>query len=219
MTTQALSGLNGAFYRDDPTDASVVFNQIALTDLGAHTSWRAALGYRYWVTCTMIEKQVHHTGSWIDITSSCTVDLLTGTITTAALNADDYVRATGTRRDEANFFKLFNLYNGTLTWDQKTIDTTSCEDAGWESSLQGVKSYDFSADTYFYRDVSHEYLDLRDMGVVLLAKLYSYATGNLAWIGYGQITNNTLVLVSMNKAQTKRITFKGDGELFPEMGA
>jgi hypothetical protein len=168
----------------------------------------------------MIEKQVHHTGSWLDITSSCTVDMLTGTITVSAvLNADDYVRATGTRRSETNFIKLFNMYDGTLTWDQKTLDTTSCEDAGWETSIGGVLSFQFQADTYFYRDVSHEYLDLRDMGTRLLAKLYSYATGNIAWIGYGQITNNTLVLVSMNKAQTKKITFKGDGELFPEMGA
>jgi hypothetical protein len=221
MTTQALSGLNGAFYRDDPTAPSTTFTSLALTGDTNHQWFQAALGYRYWdysQTLT-IEKQTHGTGGWNTVTPDQVMWVSGRVYFATALNSDDLVRATGKRSEEANFVKIFNLYDGQLTWDQKDIDTTSGEDAGWESRISGIRSFQFTADTYFYYNVSTApYLDLRDMGTPLLAKLYSYATGNIAWIGYGQITGNDLVLFSLNKPQSKKITFKGDGELFPEMG-
>ena len=222
--TNALSGLSGVFYRDDPTAASVAFSQIALSnnDGGLYQNYQAAMGYRYWdPTQTLtIEKQVHHTGGWVGVTPD-QVHWVSGTVYfVTPLNSDDYVRATGKRRSETNFLKLFNLYDGQLTWTDKTIDVSSCESAGWEEAIAGMRTFQFVANTYFYYNIStNPYYDVRDMGTMLLAKLYSIVSGNIAWIGYGQLVGNDLNLVSMNKAQSKKITFKGDGELFPEMGA
>lgn len=220
--TNALSGLNGAFYRDDPTAASVAFTQIALTGGGTYQSYQAALGLRYWdpTQTLLIEKQVHGSGGWGTVVPD-QIWWVSGKVTfVTPLNPDDKIRATGQRRSETNFLKLFNLYDGQLTWTTSATDISSCESGGWEESISGLKTFQFTADTYFYYNVvGYPYWDVRDLGTLLLAKLYSIVSGNIAWIGFGQLTQNSLNLVSMNKAQSKKITFKGDGELFPEMGA
>lgn len=220
--TNALSGLDGAFYRDNPTAASVAFNQIACTGDALYQTYQAALGYRYWdpTQTLLIEKQVHGSGGWSTVVPDF-IWWVSGRVYFATpLNSDDKIRATGQRRDEANFLKLFNLYDGQLTWTEKPMDISSSEGGGWEESICGLRTFQFTADTYFYYNVvGYPYYDVRDLGVFLLAKLYSIVSGNIAWIGYGQLVGNDLNLMSLNKAQSKKITFKGDGELFPEMGA
>ena len=131
-----------------------------------------------------------------------------------ALNADDLVRATGKRRAEASFIKVINLYKVTLKVDGKTVDITSVDSAGWEECLAGLRSYEGSCEAFFYYNISTQpYLDVRDFLTSLYAKFYSNYSGAVAWTGLVEITN-TDIIMNMNEAQKKTLTFKGTRELF-----
>ena len=221
MTTQALSGLSGAFYLDDPKVPSSEFNRIELASNNDRVNYQAPWGLRYWDSSQawVIEKLASGSEQW-EVVVPDEVRPIQGKVCfRTPLKEGDRVRATGKRRDDTKFIKVFNLYNGVLTWDQKVIDVTSSESEGWEECLAGTGSFSFTADTYFYYDeTSAPHLDLRDSRARILAKLYSYPDKKVAWIGFGSVVGNDLTLVNTNQAQTKKITFKGNGELYPEMG-
>jgi len=191
----------------------VVFTSLALADSGDHLTYQAAAGYRYWSSCTLIEKQVHGAGQWVNITSSCVINLLRGSITVAAaLNSDDLVRATGVRRAETAFRKVMLLYDGKLKIDGKEIDTTNLDDAGWGSAISGKKSWEFTAGAFYY-DGS---IPIDDIGSSLIAKFYAiYATAK-SFVGYGTLGSLENVLANPNDAQKQTITCKGTGEIYPE---
>ena len=216
MATNAISGLSMALYRDDPTAASVVFTSIALVDAGDHMNWQIAAGTRYWdSTQTLtIEKQTHGTGGWNAVTPD-QIYWASGKVYFAtALNSDDLVRATGKRRAEANFIKVINLYKVTLKVDGKTIDISSVDSGGWEECLAGNRSFEGSCEAFFYYNISTQpYVDIRDFLTSLYAKFYSNYSGSVAWTGLVEISN-TDIIMNMNEAQKKTLTFKGTRELF-----
>jgi hypothetical protein len=206
------TGITGALTHTHGANG-VVFTQIALTDSGDHLTYQAAKGYRYWTSSTLVEKQVHGAGGWVDITNSSTVILLRGSITvSAALNADDLVRATGVRRAETAFRKVMLLYDGKLKIDGKDIDTTNLDDVGWGSAISGKKSWEFSAGAFYY-DGS---IPISEIGSTLIAKFYAiYATAK-SFVGYGTLQSLENILANTNDAQKQTITCKGAGEIYPE---
>lgn len=209
---QTGAGVTGALAEVHAADG-VAFASLALTDSGAHLTYQAAAGYRYWSSCSAVEKQVGGEGAWVDITSSCTINLLRGSITVAtALGATDLVRATGVRRAETAFRKVMLLYDGKLKIDGKDIDTTNLDDAGWGSAISGKKSWEFSAGAYYY-DGS---IPISEIGSRLIAKFYAiYATAK-SFVGYGTLQSLENVLANTNEAQKQTITCKGAGEIYPE---
>lgn len=195
------------------------FSQISLVDSGDHQIYQAALGYRYWDTrqSLSIQKRIHNAGDWITVYPL--VYYISGRVYFATpLNSDDVVRATGTRRAEGNFQKLFNMYAGQLTFNQVSQIATNDDSDGFEESVRGLSNFQFVADTYYYDDPAQEQLDLQDMPTHIVIKAYEYKTGNIAFIGYGYISADNLIFFSMRNSQSKKVTWKGDGELYPELG-
>jgi hypothetical protein len=209
---QTGAGVTGAL-TETYAAAGYAFSNLALSDAGDHKNYQAAKGYRYWTTLTSVEKRVHGAGDWVNITSSCTVNMLTGKITLAsALNSDDLVRATGIRRHENAFRKVANLYDGKLTINGKDIDTTSLEDSGWGSSIQGSRSWSISAGTFFYDGG----VPITEIGTELYAKLYAIYSTSKSFVGIGAIQNMENLVANPNDAQRQTFTIKGDGEIYPE---
>jgi hypothetical protein len=218
--TQALSGLNGAFYRDDPTISSVAFSNVLLTnwEVSVNQDYQDVSSTYFWDgnLPILVEYRRNGIGPWYSIDPSSINCFQRKVHFDTPLNDGDLVRVSGYSRNPANLVRIFNLLDGTLTWNQKVQDCTSQEDSGWESSVRGIEHFDFTTNTYFYYNpAGPDYIDLRDLGKRLIAKLYSYATNDIAWIGYVQLVGNDLQLVSMNKAQTKQIKFSGNGLLWP----
>lgn len=209
---QTGAGVTGALAEVHAADG-VAFTQLALADSGAHLTYQAAAGYRYWSSCSAVEKQVHGTGEWVNITSSCRVNLLRGSITVSvALNSDDLVRATGVRRAETAFRKVLLMYDGKLKIAGKDIDTTNLDDDGWGSTISGKKSWEFSAGAFYY-DGS---IPISEIGSSLIAKFYAIYTTAKSFTGYGTLQNIENILANPNDAQKQTITCKGAGEIYPE---
>ena len=222
MTTAAKSSFSAALYRDDPTASSVAMSSVALAAIDTNYQWyRAAAGYRYWddSVALVVQKKVHGAGSWGTVTPD-QISWAGGAVCFAtALNSDDTVQVlSGSRRDEATFVKVLNLYKGQLKIDEKTIDITSGESAGWDEALPGIKGFEYSTSHYFYYALGNEDAGFfAQFGVPMFVKFYSDVTGTKSWIGKGQFTQESLEIFSLNNAQSKAITFKGDQELFPEL--
>jgi hypothetical protein len=172
--SSSISGLSGAVYKDDLDISSVEFSELPLIDSGDHKTWQAPYGYRFWDPdeTLLLEKQVHGAGGWVAITSDCTVNYLQGKIVVSdTLNPDDLVRSSGKRRDESHFLKIANLYDGKLKISGKDIDTTSCEDDGWGSSIPGARSWEFTAGAYYS---ATEHVDIITLGLEMIVKFYSF---------------------------------------------
>lgn len=98
--TNAASGIQAALFASDPNAVPTAFTNLSIVDLGDHLNYQAAYGFRYWddsQTLT-IERQVHGSGGWSDVTSQCVIDHLQAKVTVPlAFNDDDLFRATGKR--------------------------------------------------------------------------------------------------------------------------
>jgi hypothetical protein len=103
------------------------------------------------------------------------------------------------------------LYDGKLKIDGQEIDTTNLDDAGWQSSVAGKKSWEFTAGAYWWTGA----VPISEIGTRLLAKFYAiYATKS--FVGSGAILNLENVVASTTEAQKQTITCKGAGEIYPE---
>ena len=221
MTTNAKSSFSAALYRDDPNAASVPLVNRALTGDALYQNYQAAAGYRYWdeAVAIVVKKKVHGAGSWATVTPDA-INYLKGSVYFATpLNRDDTIQVlSGSRRDESAFVKIMNIYKGSLKINEKPIDITSGESAGWDEAMGGQKSFEFSSSHYFYYVLASEDAGLFALfGVPLYAKFYSDYTGLKSWSGKGQFTQESLELMNVNAAQNKAITFSGTKDIFPEM--
>ena len=220
MTTNAKSSFSAALYRDDPGAASVAMSNMALTGDALFQTYQAAAGNRYWdeSVAVMVQKKIHGGGSWATVTPDA-INYLRGSIYFATpLNNDDTIQIlSGSRRSEANFIKIMNIYKGQLKIDRKTIDITSGESAGWDEAMAGQGSFEYTSSHYFfYAHANEDAGFFAVFGVSLIAKFYSDYTGTKSWIGKGLFTQESLELMSLNNAQSKAITFSGTKDIFPE---
>lgn len=213
------SGIPGALSHTHGANG-VIFTELALADSGDHLTYQAVAGYRYWdpTVAATIEKQVHGAGGWVDITNSCEINYLRGSITvSAALNADDLVRASGTRRSELAFRKVINLYAGKMTIDNKEVDVTSIDSGGWEEVMGGLRGFEYSADAFFYYDpITYPDPATTDLLSKLIAKFYSIYTGSKSWVGWGYLKGIEVVLNDPKSAQKQNLKFIGTDEIYPE---
>ena len=205
--SSAVSGLSAALYRDDPLEDSVEFSDLAMTDSGDHLTYQAAAGYRYWDEEETLTIEVDGT----PVTSGFTVNYLRGSVTFEESQSGSTITATGKRRSEANFQKVIGLFDGKLKIDGKEIDTTSCDDSGWGSSIMGSAKWEFTAG-HFYYDGDVPLADLRGRG---LWKFYSIDSTTPFAIGMGTLQSIENVLASATDAQKQTLTVKGDGEIYP----
>lgn len=206
--SSAVSGLSAALYKDDPEAASVTFTDLELSDSGDHLTYQAAAGSRYWDENETLVVEVD--GS--PVTSGFTVNYLRGSVTFETSQSGSTITATGKRRDEANFQKVIGLFDGKLKIDCKEIDTTSCDDGGWQSSIMGRGSWEFSAGTFYY-DGGVPLADLKLSG---LWKFYSVDSITAFAIGIGTLQGIENILASASDAQKQTLTVKGQGEIYPE---
>ncbi len=214
--TSAVSGLSAALYRDNPEADSAVFADQELIDCGDHLTYQVAKGHRYWdeKEAISIEKQTAGVGEYSIINSGFTVNYLRGSITfSTAQDPDDNFQASGKRRDEANFEKVMNLYDGKLKIDGKEIDTTSLDDNGWGSSIVGKKNWEITAGAFYYDGQ----IPIGDISGRTITKIYSNYTGALSFVGVGTLQNLDHVLANPDEAQKQTITMKCAGEIYPEL--
>lgn len=214
--TNAVSGLSAALYQDDSDEDSVAFTDQELVDSGDHLTYQVAKGKRYWDEATVptIEKQTNGAGEYATITTGFTINYLRGSITFATeQDPDDNFQATGERRDETNFVKVMNLYDGKLKIDGKEIPTTSLEDGGWESSIGGRKNWEYTAQAFYYNGD----LPISAIGGQLITKMYSNYTGAQSFVGKGALQGLDHIIANPDKAQEQAITIKGAGEIYPEL--
>jgi len=214
--TSAVSGLSAALYRDDPEADSVIFTDEELIDSGDHLTYQVAKGKRYWDENTLptIEKQGGGVGEFVTITTGFTINYLRGSITfETEQDPSDNFQASGELRDEANFAKVMNLYDGKMKIDGKEIPTTSLDDGGWESHITGKKNWEFTAQAFYYNGD----LPISDIGGRLITKMYSNYTGEQSFVGVGILMGLDHVLANPDKAQEQAITIKGAGEIYPEL--
>lgn len=206
--TSAVSGLSAALYRDDPDAVSVAFTNLALSDSGDHLTFQAAPGSRYWDEDMALTVKVDGTA----VTTGFAVNYLRGSVTFETSKSGSAVTVTGARRSEANFQKVIGLFDGKLKIGGKEIDTTSCDDTGWGSSIMGAGSWEFSAGTFYY-DGGVPLADLKLSG---LWKFYSVDSITAFAIGIGTLQGIENILASASDAQKQTLTVKGQGEIYPE---
>lgn len=211
--TNASSGIVAALYASDPSVASTIFTQIALVDSGDHLTWQAAYGSRYWdkTQTLLIEKQVHHVGGWVDITSSCIVNFLQGKITVSAvLNADDYVRATGKRMVLVNVADAYGM-------EPEITNQMSRDVSGYQlpfSEFIPLKgSWKATAHKWFV-DFSYLRWILENPSVQFVVKmynLYANSSGDSALVGFCKMARNT-IKVPDNDVMTEDWELQGDSK-------
>jgi hypothetical protein len=221
MATGAISGLSMGLYIDDLDDPSVEFSQIALTnsDGGLYQDYQAASGYRYWdpAETLLIEKQIHGTGEWVAAYPD-KVWWTSGKVHfDTPLNNDDTVRATGKRRDNTNFTKIMNLTRLTIRSNGKTLDSTSVEDAGWESAIAGMRSFEGTSEEWFYFDeITYPDKPMDKFLTPLYAKFYSNYSAAKLWGGKVLISNYEII-DNLNAPQKQTLRFTGTQEMLPEL--
>lgn len=206
--SQAVSGVSAALYRDDPLEASVDMADLELVDSGDHLTYQAAAGYRYWDEAETLTVEVDSTPE----TSGFSVNYLRGSVTFEESQSGSTITVTGKRRSEANFQKVLGLFDGKLKIDGKEIDTTSCDDAGWGSSIMGSAKWELTAGTFYY-DGGVPLSDLKGEG---LWKFYSVDSTTAFAIGIGTLQGIENVLASATDAQKQTLNVKGQGEIYPE---
>ncbi len=208
---QTGAGVTGSLTHTHVHDG-VVFAALAMADSGDHLTYQAAAGYRYWdedETTT-----IYSDGG--EVTSGFTINHLRGSVTFDASMVGHTITASGTRRAENAFRKIINLYSARLKIQGREVDTTSCEDAGWGSSLLNRRGWSLTSEAYYYYNVlTYPNVDLADLGAELFAKIYSEVDGS-SFVGIGRFQETSYVLANPNAAQSKSLTFNGSGEVYPE---
>jgi hypothetical protein len=223
MSSNAISGLSAALYRDNPTLASTDFSNLALTHVAGsgYREYQAAPGYRYWdrTVPPVIQYKLHGSGSWITFAPD-EIRFTKGSVYwDPPGNADDtYQALSGSRRPESAFVKIMNMYAGKLTINGKEIDITSIESAGWSEFMMGPKTFEFTCDAFFYYyAATFPEINTRDLTSFMYAKFYSNYTGDKSWVGYGMLKSIDLILNNPNDAQKETLSFVGTNEIFPEL--
>jgi hypothetical protein len=201
------AGVTGALAHSHGANG-VAFTGLSLTDSGDHLSFQAASGSQYWDED--LNLTVYDNAS--PVTSGFTVNYLRGKITFETTKSGHTITATGTRRSELAFEKVFGCFDCKPKITAKDIDTTSCDDAGWESSISGAKTWEIAAGHFFYDGK----IPITKLAIAYIWKIYSTLNIVPFAIGKGTIQSMTTVLVNPNEAQKQDITVKGSGELYLE---
>lgn len=211
MTTAAVSGILAALYLSDPAASPTTFTSLALADAGDHLNYQAAWGYRRWdpIQTLLIEKQVHGTGGWVDVTSSCTKNHLTGKVTfSVALNVDDLVRATGKRMV---LVEVVDLCAQSFDGSRKMLGDASTIRDLFEQWLPGKLSWSLSADLWF---VDGTYWAMLAAGRMVAEIYYRYDVSlKKCLVGWCQI-DGVNWSVPQDGLQTSKIIAKGDAGLY-----
>ena len=179
-----------------------------MSDSGDHKTYQAASGSRYWDEDKSLVVEVD--GS--PVTTGFTVNYLRGRVTFETSQGASTITTTGTRRSELAFEKVFGCFDCKPKITAKDIDTTSCDDAGWESSISGAKMWEIAAGHFFYNGK----IPISKLGVAYIWKIYSILNTVPYAIGKGMIQSMTNLLVNPNEAQKQDITVKGQGEFYLE---
>jgi len=201
------SGVPGAFTQTTAA-YGVAFTGITLVDSGDHLTYQAAAGSRYWDETKPLT--IYSDGS--PVTSGFTVSYLNGSVTFSSSMSGHTITATGTRRSEYALQKVMGLFDGKIKIDGKEIDTTSCDDAGWASSIIGNASWELTASHYYYNgDVP-----LTEFKQPALWKFYAVGCTTPFAIGKGVLQSIENILAAVNDAQKQNLTVKGQGEIYLE---
>jgi len=201
------AGVTGALSETHAAEG-VAFTDLAMSDSGDHKTYQAASGSRYWDEDKSLVVEVD--GS--PVTTGFTVNYLRGRVTFETSQGASTITATGTRRSELAFEKVFGCFDCTPKISAKDIDTTSCDDAGYESSISGAKMWEITAGHFFYAGK----IPISKLGVAYIWKIYSTLNTVPFAIGKGMIQSMTNLLVNPNEAQKQDITVKGQGEFYLE---
>lgn len=200
------SGVPGAMTETEAADGKA-FTGITLTDSGDHLTFQAAAGSRYWDEGESLS--VTDNGS---PASGYIVNHLRGSVTFGASKSGHTILATGARRSEYAFRKVFGCFDCELKIGSKDIDTTTGDDNGWTSSLPGAKQWDLSYGIFFYNGD----LPISEVTQQYFWKVYSTISSVPFAIGKGVIQSIENLLVNPNDAQKQNGTVKGSGELYLE---
>ncbi len=201
------AGITGAL-AETAAAAGVTESGLAMTDSGNGLTFQAAEGSRYWDEG---EDVTVYIGA-VEQTTGFTVNCLKGQVTFDSDRTGETVTVDCVRRSELAFRKVWGLFDGKLKISAKDIDTTSVDDDGWGSSIQGARAWEMEAGTFFYDGG----LPIAMLTEKYLWKFYSvYATTPYA-IGKGSITTMDNIVADPNDAQKQNITIKGAGELYME---
>jgi len=202
---QTGAGITGALDAGDVA-TGVAFVDLELVDSGDHLTFQAAAGSRYWDDS--IALFIEDNGS---AASGFSVNYLRGSVTFEETKSGHTITASGTRRSELAFEKILLVYDGKLKIDGREIDTTSIDDDGWGNSISGRRSWDMTANAFYYAGES----DLPDVADVLYWKIYAIKHTK-SFVGMGTLLSLDRIVANPDKAQERAITIKGDGEIYPE---
>ena len=202
---QTGAGITGALDAGDVA-TGVAFVDLALVDSGDHLTFQAAAGSRYWDDS--IALFIEDNGS---AASGFSVNYLRGSVTFEETKSGHTITASGTRRSELAFEKILLVYDGKLKIDGREIDTTSIDDDGWGNSISGRRSWDMTANAFYYTGES----DLPDVADVLYWKIYAIKHTK-SFVGKGTLLTIDRIVANPDKAQERAITIKGNGEIYPE---
>jgi len=204
------SGVPGAFTQTTAA-YGVAFTGITLVDSGDHLTYQAAAGSRYWDE-TQTSGLIYSDGS--PVTSGFTVSYLKGSVTFESSMLGHTITATGTRRSEYAMQKVMGLFDGKIKIDGKEIDTTSCDDAGWTSSIAGNTSWELTASHYYYNgDVP-----LTEFKQPSLWKFYAVGCTTPFAIGKGVLQSIENILAAVNDAQKQNLDCEGPRRDLPGVG-
>ena len=202
---QTGAGITGALDAGDVA-TGVAFVDLALVDSGDHLTFQAAAGSRYWDDS--IALFIEDNGS---AASGFSVNYLRGSVTFEETKSGHTITASGTRRSELAFEKILLVYDGKLKIDGREIDTTSIDDDGWGNSISGRRSWDMTANAFYYTGES----DIPDVADVLYWKIYAIKHTK-SFVGMGTLLSLDRIVANPDKAQERAITIKGNGEIYPE---
>lgn len=202
---QTGAGITGALDAKDVA-TGVAFANLVLVDSGDHLTFQAAAGSRYWDDS--IALFIEDNGS---AASGFSVNYLRGSVTFEETKSGHTITASGTRRSELAFEKILLVYDGKLKIDGREIDTTSIDDDGWGNSISGRRSWDMTANAFYYTGES----DIPDVADVLYWKIYAIKHTK-SFVGMGTLLSLDRIVANPDKAQERAITIKGDGEIYPE---
>lgn len=201
------AGITGAL-AETHAASGVAFTDLAMADSGDHLTYQAAAGYRYWDEDETLTVEVDAA----PVTSGFTVNYLRGSVTFETSQVGSTITATGVRRSELAFEKVWGCFDCKPKISADDVDTTSVDDNGWESSISGAKNWELSASHFFYAGK----IPITKLAVKYFWKLYSTLASVPFAIGKGPIQSMTTILANPNEAQKQDVTVKGSGELYLE---
>jgi hypothetical protein len=201
------AGVTGALSETTAANG-VTETGLAMTDSGDGLTFQAASGKRYW---DEDEDVTVYIGA-VEQTSGFSVNCLKGQVTFDVDQTGETVTVDCVRRSELAFRKVWGLFDGKLKISAKDIDTTSVDDDGWGSSIQGAWAWELEAGTFYYDGG----LPISMLTEKYLWKFYSILASTPYAIGKGAITTVDHIMADPNDAQKQNITVKGAGELYLE---